>query len=517
MDLLLENGTIIDGTGAPRRLASVVIRDGKIAEISPKDRANPNGRRIDCRSLIIAPGFVDVHTHSDYEIIEGRPNKILQGVTTEIVGNCGYSLFPGESNPETDQTGSIFENLPRLKMISASDYFSVVESAKPLVNVAALTGHSALRKYVIGMNRRAPSIHEQTEMERLLSRSLDEGSIGLSTGLNCLPSSFAQFSELVSLCKVLKGHRAYYTTHMRDYKFHVVKAVQEAIRLADEAEVPVQLSHVQVVGKKCWPHLDTILNCVDAAARRGVDVGMDAYPYLAGSCSFMQFLPEWCQDGGLNKLLERLASKTECDLIARETEDYMSNDWADIVVCGVKNQSDSPLLGNSIEKIAKQRGSAPRDTAMDLLQEHGGHLFVISFNSREENLRRVLCHPLTSVCSDSFVAKGLSHPRTFGTYPKFLGDFVRDRGWMPLEDAIVKISALPARRFRLQGRGIIAAGNWADLVIFDAATIGTKSDYSSPAEEPLGINMVLVNGEIVVEQGQLTGKRPGTVLRHSYA
>jgi N-acyl-D-amino-acid deacylase len=514
MELQLKNGIIVDGTGAVPENGSVLIRDGRIAEMIPAGSELPAVTAIDCSGLVVAPGFVDVHAHSDYEVIEGLSNKILQGVTTEIVGNCSYSLFPMKPESNLAQLGSVYADLPPLTLISAADYFSALETARPLLNVATLTGHSALRSYVMGMERRPPSPDEQREMERLLAQSLGEGSIGFSTGLNLLPCSFAEFDELVSLCRVLKRYRAYYTTHLRDYKFRVVEAVQEAIRLAEESEAAVQLSHMQTVGKKCWGYLDTILELVDAAARRGVDIGMDAYPYLAGSCSIVQLLPEWCQAGGLQALLERLESASLRDRIARETEDYMSNTWADIVISGVKGKSGEGLLGRSVEEIAGQRGALSRDTALELLREQEGQLNIISFNSRDENLRKVLSHPLTSVCTDSHVANGLSHPRTFGTYPTFLGRYIRELGWMPIEDAIVKTSALPARRFQLEGRGTLAAGNWADIVVFDAATVTTKSDYASPAEPPEGIRMVLVNGAIVVQDGELTGARPGAALRH---
>jgi N-acyl-D-amino-acid deacylase len=515
MEFLLHNGIVMDGTGAAPVDGSVLVRDGKIAEIIPAGTGVPALPSVDCSGRVIAPGFVDVHAHSDYEVIEGLSNKILQGVTTEIVGNCGYSPFPKRPESNLAQLGSIYADIPPLTMTSAGDYFSALETARPLLNVAALTGHSALRSYVMGMQRRAPSVEEQREMEGLLEHSLGEGSIGFSTGLNLMPCSFAEFDELVSLCRVLRRYRAYYTTHLRDYKFRVVEAVQEAIRLAEEGETAVQLSHVQTVGKKCWVYLDTILELVDAAARRGVDVGMDAYPYLAGSCSIVQLLPEWCQAGGLQALLERLESPSLRDRIARETEDYMSNTWADIVISGVNEKAAETLLGKSVEEIAQRRGATARDTALDLLREQSGQLNIISFNSRDENLRKVLTHPLTSVCTDSHVGKGLSHPRTFGTYPTFLGKYVRELGWMPLEAAIAKTSALPARRFQLQGRGTVAPGNWADLVVFDAATISTKSDYATPAEPPVGIRMVLVNGVIVVHDGKLTGARPGVALRHT--
>jgi len=515
MEILLSNGLIVDGTGGPPTAGSILVRDRKIAAVIPAGAESPSLPAIDCRGFIVAPGFIDVHSHSDYEVIAGLPNKVLQGVTTEIVGNCSYSLFPMGDRANLSQLGSIYADTPDLAMTTAGDYFSALESVRPLLNVAALTGHSALRAYAMGMDRRPPSAAEHDQMERLLDRSLNDGSIGFSTGLNLMPCSFAEFPELVALCRVLKRHRAYYTTHMRDYKFRVVEAVREAIRLAEESGSPVQLSHVQVVGKKCWQHLDTILELVDAAAARGVDIGMDAYPYLAGTCSMVQLLPEWCQSGGLAGLLERLESPPLRDRIARETEEYMSNTWADIVVSRVGRFSAEALQGKSVEEIAQARGAVACETAVDLLREHAGVVDIISFNSREENLRKVLTHPLTSVCTDGHVGSGLNHPRTFGTYPTFLGRYVRDLGWMPLEEAIVKTSAQPARRFQLQGRGTIAAGNWADLVVFDAAAITTSSDYAKPDAPPEGIRLVMVNGEIVVQEGNLTGARPGVALRHT--
>jgi N-acyl-D-amino-acid deacylase len=517
MDALLENGTLIDGTGARPRQASILVRDGQIAEIDGV--GNPQHRQvassIDCAGLVIAPGFIDVHTHSDWDVIEARPNKVLQGVTTEIVGNCGYSLFPMRSDPGSLRFETLFEDLPRLEMRTAEDYFSAVEAVKPLVNVTSFTGHSVLRNYVMGMDRRAPSAKEQKEMEDLLEQSLDDGSIGFSTGLNCLPSSFAQFEEVAALCRVLKGYGAYYATHIRDYKFRVVQAVEEAIRVAEIVDVPVQLSHVQVVGKKCWHQLDTILELVDRAVNRGIDIGMDAYPYLAGSCSFIQFLPEWCQAGGLTGLLERLERQADRERISIETEDDMANTWADVLVCRVKHSSGESLIGRSLEEIAAEREQPPRQVAIDLLREQEGQLYVISFNSSEENLRKVLCHRLTSICSDSFIVKGLSHPRTFGSYPMFLGKYIRSLGWMSLEEAVVKISALPARRFQLADRGMLKIGKRADLVVFDAAAIGSQADYTSCPKAPDGIRMVFVNGEIVVDQGRLTGARAGEILRHT--
>lgn len=297
-DILLRNGLVVDGKGTPALIADVHIREGKIAGVG-RIPSSSEFDTVDCAGLVVAPGFIDVHSHSDKEVIEHLPYKVLQGVTTEVVGNCGFSLFPTRPNPEGIRlTGEIFDGEPAEGMATTKEYFHTVQDAGSLTNVAALTGHVALRIYKMGMRREAPSKDEMEQMERVLSDCLEAGSIGFSTGLNCMPSSFAGFGELIRLCKVLKRHGAIYTTHMRDYKFKVLEAVDEAIEVARAADVPVQISHMQVVGKRNWSKLELALERIDAARSSGVDIAMDAYPYLAGSCALTQFLPGWCQAGG---------------------------------------------------------------------------------------------------------------------------------------------------------------------------------------------------------------------------
>ncbi|MBM3737855.1 MAG: amidohydrolase family protein, partial [Acidobacteria bacterium] len=266
---------------------------------------------------------------------------------------------------------------------------------------------------------------------------------------------------------------------------------------------------------KNWHRLDAALERIEAAHRSGLDINMDAYPYLAGSCSLLQFLPKWCQDGGAAGLLRELSDPQKFDRIAKETDDGMANTWDDIIICGVRHDSARGLIGKSIQRIAEDRGLTPPITAMTLIQEQDGDVFIISFNNNEDNLRKVLTHPLNSVITDGFVLEdGLSHPRTFGTYPKFLGEYVRDKRWLPMEAAIVKTSAQAARRFRFQDRGVIAPGKLADLAVFDYAKIGTLADYSDPARDPEGIRHVIVNGKFGVRDGRLTGEAAGRGLRH---
>ena len=511
--ILLHNGTLIDGTGNPQRKASVLIDGEKIKDVGTI-APTPDMEITDCSGQVVAPGFIDVHSHADLEILEHRPEKVMQGVTSEVVGNCGFSLFPRMPSSELVPVFNIFAAREQREWPDAAAYFSDVEETTTRTNIAALTGHSTLRAGVSGLKSGSLDAADRREVEKRLSVCLEQGSIGLSTGLNEVPSSYGDFAELARLCRIVRQHNAFYTSHLRDYKFHILEAVQEALDLGRRTQVPVQISHLQTVGRKNWDKMDAVLNLIDRAHAEGVDVGIDAYPYLAGSCNLTQLLPIWSMDGGTEQLLHRLADQDTRQRIAAETEGYMANGWEDILLGTLINPDQQDLVGQTIQAVADARGYPGVETALDLLIENQGGVMIISFNQSEENLRKVLSHPLTSIITDGVFIEGKPHPRTFGTYPTFLGEYIREKKWMSLEDAIHKVTALPARRFRLADRGLVKPGQGADITVFSATAIGTKSNYDEPSQSPEGIEHVLINGAWALHQGQLQSSFAGRPLRN---
>jgi len=492
--ILFKGGTLIDGSGGPLRVGDLLISGDTIAGLDSLE-APADARVIDCRGLAIAPGFIDSHSHSDLQVLENRLEKTAQGVTAEVVGNCGFSPYPAPVNLKLlhDFANGIFCGNQDWGWSSAQAYLDRAQRSTT-TTVFSLVGHGTLRISRVG-NRLGPLAERDLDwMERTLAESLQQGACGFSTGLMYSPGASAPFEELERLCRVVVRHGKIYSTHMRDYGDHLAEAVDEQLELARRTSCRLQISHLQAVGPRNWDKQRAVLDKIENAAASGVDVGFDCYPYTRGSTVLTQLLPQWALEGGIDGLLARLSDQAERARIATETEAGLAQGWSGILISSVGSESNSGLIGKSVAAIAIDRSREPVETVLDLIQEERGRVNMLEINQSEANLRQTLAHPLSCIISDGFYVKGRPHPRLYGTFPFLLGEICRGRGWLTLEDAIHKVTDKPASRFGMQKRGRLAKGFSADVVVFDPESVNSPATYESPTLAPSGIHHVFRNG-----------------------
>jgi N-acyl-D-amino-acid deacylase len=495
---LLHGGTLIDGSGAPAYLGDLLVSQGKITELGTFD-APDEATTINCAGLAVCPGFIDAHSHSDLQVIGDHPEKIQQGVTAEVVGNCGFSPYPAvEHTPEIHRfANGIFCGDDHWGWASAQDYLSAAEQQAPYSTVASLVGHGTMRIAFAGPKLGPLSALELDRMEGFLREALQEGAAGLSTGLMYAPGSSAPTDELERLCRVVAQENKIYCSHIRDYSFHLEEAVDEQIALARNTGCRLQISHLQTVGQMNWGHQERVLRKIEAAREDGIDVAFDCYPYVAGSTVLTQLLPQWTLDGGIPALLARLANPSERARIADETVSALPQRWNDIVISAVKTAANQSLVGLTLLDVAQARDEEPVEAMLRLLEEEAGEVNMISFNQSEGNLQQTLSHPLSVIISDGFYVKGRPHPRLYGTFPRLLGTISRERQWMPLETAVHKITGRPAARFSIKQRGFLRKNYIADLALFNPATVDSPATFEQPELRPVGIEMVFRNGQPV--------------------
>jgi N-acyl-D-aspartate/D-glutamate deacylase len=523
-DLVLRGGRVFDGAGNSDVIADVAIEHGHIAALGGL-RGVLARQELDITGLAVAPGFIDVHSHSDALPFnpEPIPAKILQGVTTEVTGNCGTSPFP--LNPKTvaslrEHQGAPFEDLP-YDWQGLSGYAQRLVDVGPVSNVAPLVGHNAVRAAVLGFESRAPTTSETLAMQRLVEEALEDGAVGFSSGLIYAPGVYSETSELVALASVMRGSGCPYATHIRGETHNLFAALDEAVEIGEAAGVSVQVSHLKAAGRPNFGRATQILERIEAARARGLEVTGDIYPYDAGSGKLASVLPPWCQEGGMNALLQRLDRPDARERLAREFAEGLPG-WVNLVeAAGWDNiwiasvDRNPAYLGKSIQTIADERGSDPTAALCDVLLEEEGRPTMILRMMDERDVEQLTSHPLVMIGSDAIITRGRPHPRTWGTYPRVLGLFSRELGLFSQAEAIRKMTSYPAQKFGLFDRGLVRPGLSADLVIFDPHTVRDRATDASPEQAPIGMPHVLVNGEFAVRDGRYTGARAGKVLRPS--
>ena len=524
-DILIRGGTLYDGAGNPGVAGDVAIADGRIAAIG--EVSGSASKIIDASGLAVAPGFIDIKTHSDFTLPVNpkAQSKVRQGVTTEIVGHCGFSAapaLPGKVEMLKDYLSPSAPWLP-FRETSFPDYLDSFPSTS--VNAGMLVGHNTLRLMVMGMAERAPSTEELARMIALLEEALNAGALGLSSGLFTPPGSYAEPAEMIALGKVLARHKAGYFTHLRDESNRVIDAVAEAIDIAAQCGVHVEIVHFKCSGTDNWGKTATALSMIEDAKALGLDVDCDSYPYDAGSNPLKNLLPPWVQAGGVEAMLKRLAQRQTRERIRADIARDGLNNWGKISSWQAVTISISPHTpqhaGKTIAALAAERSVDPIDALADYLIADRGATRVLVTSIAEDDIRTLVACRHALVGSDGncvapygIVGQGLPHPRFYGTFPRILSRYVREQKLLPLAAAIHKMTGATARALKLADRGLLRVGFCADVVIFDPDDFADRATYAKPHQFPSGERTsVIVNGTMVVENAAHTGALPGKVLR----
>ena len=522
-DLILNNGLIFNGTGDAPFSGSIGITGQKIEWVR-RGLAPETNRFIDLNGFAVAPGFIDGHTHAEgYALGSPGPflGKLMQGVTTEILGNCGLSVFPIESGHEQELrdyfgpfTGSykLSWNWSGLQSLREN-----LGGGNLLANTGSLVGHGSLRIAAMGFANRKPNKKELEKMITLLNRAFDEGAVGLSLGLMYPPGLFAELDELAALAQVAHQRGRPVTSHMRNETFHLLDSVEEMIQVASRSGAKVVISHHKAVGKQNWGKLGESLKMLDEANRQGLEIYIDVYPYTAGNTMLRALLPPWSLDGGIGKMLERLEdknSRAEIRTWILDRKDWenlsLAGGWDSIMILSCLKHHE--YEGRYLDELALAAGTEPVDFVMDLIVEEEGQVVMLLFTACEEDLVAAMKKPYCMIGSDGIPATGRTHPRLHGSFPRFLSKYVLRDKLMSLEEGIRRITSLPAQVYNLTDRGTLKEGAYADMVVFDPAQIEDKATYEDPALLPVGVQYIFLAGQMAVNRGSFEGHRFGNFI-----
>ena len=529
--LLIHSVRVLDGSGAASFLGSVLVEGGLIARVQAGDGADaaPAGcQLLDGSGLCLCPGFIDSHCHDDAAMLRfpDRREKALQGVSTVVVGNCSFSLFPAPPA----SADSLREHFAGLLGATAEDelfdsfasYAAALSSRRIAINVVALVGHAALRLAVVGSEDRPATDEETAGMQRLLAEQLRQGAAGLSLGLAYAPSSFSSLPEQVALAYTVREHGSggVVAAHIRSYSASLLQSVDEFLSVLQQSGAAGLLSHLQCAGRPHWGSgIHAALSRLEAAvSEHSIDVAFDMYPYTAGSTLMLQLLPPAALDGGIERLLLRLQQAEQRDWLRQAVEQgsgsaVADNGWESVVISAVESASLKHLEGRTMAAAALSEAITPFNLLCRCIEADRGRTGILLFQLHEADVRAACCHPLHMFCSDGLPRPGSRpHPRAFGTFARVLGSCSRDWRWLSLEQAVRKMTAMPAQRFGLRDRGLLAAGCVADLVLFDADSVAEQASFDQPDREATGIRWLFVAGQPVVAHGRITDCRPGQVL-----
>ena len=525
LDVLIRGGTLFDGSGAPGARADVGIQDGRVVEVALEQTLAEASAAltIDATGKYVAPGFIDIHTHSDRSIlINGRmESKLRQGVTTEVAGNCGSGVAPALGKAAAYDGDLESRTWPTL-----AAYFDAIEQSGIAGNYCTWVGHGTLRASTVGYELRAPTGDELEQMRRLVRESMEAGAFGISTGLIYAPSGFAQTDELIELARMAGESGGLYASHIRNESTGLLGAVGEAIEIGRGAGVPVQIAHHKASGKSAWGLVHESLALMDRARAEGVDVAVDQYPYIASSTGLTSVLPQHALEGGREAIAARLRDPGQRAALRREIyesrPDYErmeeGSGWFNVLVA--RCRGDRALEGRRLGEAAVERGTDPFDLACEALLASDCYVPCVFFSMCEEDVRTVMQWPHTMVGSDASsvapygqLGEGRPHPRAYGTFARVLGRYVREQGVLPWESALHKMTGQPAERLGLKQRGFLRSGCWADVVVLDPAAVQDEATFVDPHQYASGIEHVLVNGVPVIRGGEHTGALPGRVLR----
>lgn len=527
-DLLIRNGHIVDGTGNPWFAGDVGVRAGRIVAIGRIGTARAT-RTIDARQHIVAPGFIDMHTHSDVPLlVDGRAqSKVRQGVTTEVLGES-TSAGPVEGPAVAGAEEALSRYGLRLTWKTLGQYFTELQRKGMATNVASYVAAGQVRTAVVGFENRAATSAELDRMRTLVAGAMEDGAFGLVTSLEAV-AGYAPTSEIVALARVAGRYGGIYATHLRGESDELLESLDEAIGIGEQAGVPVEVFHLKASGQKNWGRVSDAIAKIEAARARGLDVTANQYPYIAGAHPLLPLLPPWALEGGVDRTMERLRDPVTRARIKRDIADGLpgwrhnyvqqSGGWAGVMISSTRSERNLTLAGKTLADNATIRGVDPADAFLDLLLEEHGQVSGVLFIMSEPDVKTVMRVPWVSIGSDGSALAdegplgiGSPHPRNFGTFPRVLGRYVRDEKVLGLEDAIRKMTTLGAQRLHLRDRGVLRTGAWADIVVFDADRVLDRATYADPKRYPDGITHVIVNGTLVIDNGQHTGAKPGRIL-----